>query len=540
MRTRPRRAPEEGPSGCGNESRETAAFWAGGTPPGRLGRTGERSRTDRLGWVDLPLTAADTLPDYRALRRELLAEGFERLFVVAMGGSGRSPETLVSVLPQRDGLEVRFLDGLAPESVREALAPGSLSRSVFLIASKSGTTVETRALEALVVRALEASGRAPARQLMALSDPGSPLLAAASAAGYRRVFAGLPNVGGRFSALGRYGLLPAVLGGCEVEEALAAAREVRRALDAPSPPEADPGIRLGIRLAALYAAGRSEAHLSASPEFAAVLPWLEQLFAENTGKGDKGILPVILPPPPRPPGFGRRVFLIHLGPAAGDDGGRLAAAAAEGVPVIHAVPVPGTVLGEMFRWQVATSVAAFRMGLDPYSEPDVEDAKAAARRLLRDPGRAEPPPPVTDGCLAAFLRASVAGGLAINAFGHRSAAAEAAVGRARRSLAERFGVVPALGFGSALLHSLGQIEKGGPPDLSVLVLHWGPEEDLEIPPAEALPPAPPGLGAGTFVRLQATADRQELRRRGRRVLWLEAPAPGERGLAALLARLDPA
>ncbi len=525
------------------ESREAAAaLWAEGTPPGRLGRTGMRTSADRLGWVDLPLAAAGSLPAWRTLRRELVEDGLDRLVVVGMGGSGRAAETLCALLPRdvdrETALEARFLNTLAPEAVRAALGAESLPRTVFLIASKSGTTVETRVLEALIVRALEVSGGTPGRQLMALSDPGSPLLAHSAAAGYRMAFAGMPSVGGRFSALGAYGLLPAVLAGCRVEAGLEAARRVRGTLDAPSLPAEDPGVLLGVFLARLEAAGRCEAHISAAAEFSAILPWLEQLFSENTGKQGRGILPVLLPPSPRPPTSGSRVFSIHLGPAEGEDRERLDRAAAAGLPVVHAALSRATVLGELFRWQVAASVAAYRMGVDPYDQPDVEGAKAAARQLMVDPGSAPAPPPVEDRRLAEFLGAAREGGLAINGFGHRSPRAEAAFQRTARLLADRLGVVPAVGFGSSLLHSLGQIEKGGPPGLGVLMLSWEPEADLLLPPAGALPPPAVGLGAGAFARLQAAADYQELQRRGRRVLWLPAPVPGEPGLSALLARLD--
>ena len=514
---------------------DEAPRWTDRTPPGGLGTTGSRSGEDRLGWVDLPLTADGDIAETVRLREELLAEGFERLVVVAMGGSALCPRALVTGLPRGRGLAVEFLDSLAPEAVREALRPDLLPRTVFLIASKSGTTVETRALEAVIFGVLRETGAAAGRQFLAVTDPGTPLHRWAGGAGYRARFAGKRNVGGRFSALSAFGLLPAALAGCALEPELAAVRRLREGLDRDGG-AGDPAFALGALLARLRAAGRWRADLSAAADRAAMLPWLEQLFSESTGKAGTGILPVVLPPPPRPASSGGATLCIHLGAAAGEDRERLEAAARAGVPVLHC-PAGTGLLPDLYRWQIAVSVAAFRMGVDPYDQPDVEGPKAAARRLAEDP-RAVPRPPAGSAiALRDFLASTAPGGLAVNAFGPRNPAAEAALHDLQRRVAARFGAAPAVGFGSALLHSLGQIEKGGPPDVAVLMLTWDSGADIAIPSSPELPSALAGLGTGAFARLQAAADYEELKRRGRRVLWLDAALPGEAGLAALTARL---
>ncbi len=526
---------------------EAALVRAAGTPPGGLGQTGAASPVDRLGWVDLPRTAGEEIPAYRALLGELRSEGCERLVVAAMGGSALVPEMLVAGLPRgpgggagrgpgpgpggRPGLEVSVLQSLAPEAVREAVAPETLSRSAFLIASKSGATVETASFEAVILRALRARGGSPERQLLALSDPGSPLFE--RAAGYRRRFPGRSNVGGRFSALSPFGLLPAVLAGRRVEPALARAGRLRRALDRAEPGDEDPGFELGLLLARLHAGGRNRALLSASPGESALIPWIEQLLAECTGKGGRGILPVILPPPPRPREAGPGAFLVHLTRGADGDRERLAAAAAAGVPVIEFRTSPESLLADIYRWQVAVSVAAWRIGVDPFDEPDVEAAKAAARRAIGRPEAPPRPPAVGDAALAGFLAGSGAAGLVVNVFGHRSPQSEAALGAFQRELAGRLGVVPAVAFGPALLHSLGQIEKGGPPAVRVLMLTWADGADEEVPAGAWGGRA---VGCAELRRLQAAADHRALRERGRAVLWLDSPLAGEAGLAALLGR----
>ena len=177
------------------------------------------------------------------------------------------------------------------------------------------------------------------------------------------------------------------------------------------------------------------------------------------------------------------------------------------------------------------------MGTDPYDQPDVEGTKAAARRLSASPESAPRPPEVSDSDVREFLTGAAAGGLAVNAFGHRSRMSEGLVHALQRQLAARFRVTPAIGFGSGLLHSLGQIEKGGPRDLAVLMLTWDPGPDILIPPSPELPAALGGLGIGALTRLQAAADYEELKRRGRRVLWLDTALPGLGGLAELTTRL---
>ena len=512
-----------------------AGPWTDGTAPGRLGTTGSRSGEDRLGWVDLPLTAGRKLPEYVRLRDELLAEGFERLVVVAIGGSALAPRAVVSGLPRGRGLAVDFLDSLAPEAVLETLRPDRQRRTVFLVASKSGTTVETRSLEAVIYGTLQGAGAVPGTQFLAVTDPGTPLHRWADRAGYRARFAGKVDVGGRFSALSAFGLVPAVLAGCGLEDQLSGVRRVREALDTGGA-AAEPAFRLGALLAALRAEGRWQAHLTAAPGWEGVLPWLEQLFAETTGKEGTGILPVICEWP-HPERLAEASLVIHVGPAATADRERLEAGAAAGVPAIHCPPDPSGRLAFLFRWQIAVAVAAYRMGLDPYDQPDVEDTKAAARRLSASPESAPRPPDVSDADVREFLTEAAAGGLAVNAFGHRSRMSEGLVHALQRQLAARFRVTPAIGFGSGLLHALGQIEKGGPPDLAVLMLTWDPGPDILIPPSPELPAALGGLGIGALARLQAAADYEELKRRGRRVLWLDAALPGLGGLAELTTRL---
>lgn len=514
-----------------------------GGAPGGLGSTNERSPTDRLGWVDRPRIAAAELARYRTLRRELVSEGISRVVVIAMGGSALVAETLVEGLPDRGaGLEVRVLQSLAPEAARELLDAPEFRSTAFVVASKSGVTAETLALEGVVAERLRAERCPVRRRLLAISDRGSPLFERAGR-DYRARFAGSPRVGGRFSGLEPFGLLPAVLAGLDPGPGLEDARRVRDRLDGPPPPPPHPmdegvfdvpdfGFRLGVLLARLAEAGRPVAHWSAAPRYRAMLEWLEQMCSESTGKQGKGIVPIVLPPAPRPSVPPANGFRIHLGEE--EDGGaeRLDMVRAE-VPWIAVPLTPIELPAAVFRWQVAIAVAAWRMGVDPYDQPDVEAARKAARRLVNDPAGAPGPAPVGDAAIGAFLARAAQGGLAINAFGHRSAAAEAGIRTLRRRIAERFGAFPAAGFGSQLLHSLGQLEKGGSRDLAVLMLRWesdGP--DLEVPGA------PGRLGTGRLAALQAAADHEELRRLGRRVLWLDAPAPGDRGLRALLDRLD--
>ena len=347
-------------------------------------------------------------------------------------------------------------------------------------------------------------------------------------------------MGGRFSALSAFGLLPATLGGCDLDEEVGVVRKLREGWGGGSSGQ-DASFRLGALLARFRTEGRYQAVLTAGPESSGLLAWLEQLFAESTGKEGTGILPVVCDAPP-PDGLGPTNLLIHLGSAEGATRERLRAVARAGVPVIHCGANAFGRLAFLYRLQIAVAVAAFRMGVDPYDQPDVEATRTVTRRLAERPRResrpAFRPSPVSDSELRGFLERAAGGGLVMNAFGHRDRAADALRGQLQHRIAARFGVIPATGFGSGLLHSLGQIEKGGPSDLSILMLSWGSESDVVIPEGPELPPGLAGLGTGAFARLQAAADYQELKRRGRRVLWLDAEQPAPSGLAALASRLD--
>lgn len=525
------------------------ALWAKPMPPASLGSTADRATAPRLGWVDLPFEAEEWRLEGSALRGELHRDGLRRVVVVGMGGSGLGAATLVSVLPPElpdsidPPLAVRVLDTLAPEAVRSAIAPRRVRETAYLIASKSGETVETTELAALVERAVEREAGSP-RQLLALSDSRSPLFERARRGGWRAAYQGRSDVGGRFSALGPYGLLPAALAAREIERSIPSALRHRKTLDrefeGPEPAE-DPGVELGSLLAVLHDAGRRQVHLSAAPDREALLPWLEQLFAESAGKEGKGLLPVVLPPhprprPPEPPGeSGVRPVLLHLGPADEADALRLAGAAAAGTPVIRCPTPREEALGELFRWQVAVAVFAWRIGVDPFGQPDIDGSKALARRLLAEDSRAPaPPPPPSEEDLGGFLRDAARGGLAINCFGHRSRDAVRGLGGLQRRLAEALGAVPAVAFGPGLLHTLGQLEKGGPPDLSVLVLTWRGQRDVRLPPPRR---GARRRGCAEISGLLAAADYRALREAGRRVLWLDS---GKEGLDPLLRRVEEA
>ena len=395
-----------------------APAWRDRTPPAGLGGTGTRSAEDRLGWVDLPLTAASELPEYGRLREELLAEGFRRLVVVAMGGSALAPRALVSGLRRDAGLDVEFLDSLAPEAVREAVRPDRLPQTVFAVASKSGTTVETRSLEAVIFRALRDAGAVPGRQLLAVADPGTPLHEWADHAGYRRWFAGRVDVGGRFSALTAFGLLPATLAGYALEDELKAVRRVREALDGDSGAD-DPAFRLGALLARLRAGGTVPGvslrvrRSPGSAPLAGTAPLGEHRqtggYRDPAGHGGSAARPELrgrrVLHPPRP--GGRR------GP--GTAGGRRALGGFRSSTVL---PVPRgfrvcSACRSRSRWRLSG------WGWTPTTSRTSRGTKAAARRLLEDSGPVPTPPAVSAGAIERFLAQAARGGLVINAFGHR-------------------------------------------------------------------------------------------------------------------------
>jgi glucose-6-phosphate isomerase len=453
---------------------------------------------DRLGWLTVTGSMAERAADLEAFAHDVAADGFEKAVLLGMGGSSLAPEVLASTFGSADGaLELIVLDTTHPDTVRRVTDELDPDRTLFVVASKSGTTVETRShLEH--VWALAPDGR----RFVAITDPGTPLVDLARERSFRRVFENPPDIGGRYSALSYFGLVPGALIGAPIHELLDRAEEMRRASWLTVPAADNPSVVLGAAIGELARAGRDKLTLVLPEAFAGLGDWIEQLVAESTGKEGLGIVPIVGEPLGEPDRYGDDRAFVTMGEHPGID-----ALVAAGHPVVRLAEGEADRLGaEFFRWELATAVAGHVLGINPFDQPNVQEAKDATTAILEggeleDPGL---------DALGPLLKEVGAGDyVAILAYLDRTPETEETLQRARVSIRDRLRVATTVGFGPRYLHSTGQLHKGGPNTGVFIQVVDARSTDVPIPGR----PYP----FGTLIDAQALGDLRSLRARGRRV-----------------------
>ena len=516
---------------------------------------------DRLGWLTLPAAMRAELAAIERIVAGARAAGLRSALLLGMGGSSLAPEVFSRVLGSRPGyLRLRVLDSTHPDAVRAAAAEAPPERTLVIVATKSGGTVETISLFRYLYTWLEGRlGHAAAQErVIAITDPGSGLEREARQLGAAHVVYGDPEVGGRYSALSAFGLVPAALLGVDVGRLLDAA-----AAEAAQPIEESAGFRLGALLGAAERAGRDKLTLRAPAALAPLGAWIEQLVAESTGKDGRGILPVDGEPAIDVDRYrADRVFAVHrLGAEPADGADELGDA---GHPVAECVLDSLDELGAlMYRWEIATAVAGAVIGINPFDQPNVEAAKVSARRMVdayRAGGALPAPAPTAaaggltlygdaaadggpeaadlPGALAAFLQPAAAadgGYVAIHAYLPPAAATDAALLRLRQRILERCGIAVTCGYGPRFLHSTGQLHKGDAGAGSFIQLTADLRDDLPIPDRAGEEAG--SLSFGVLIEAQALGDRQALLDAGRRVLRIGLGAEPVAGLDALAAAI---
>jgi transaldolase/glucose-6-phosphate isomerase len=524
----------------------------------------ERTDIDRrLGWTLGSAAATGLVPDLRAFAEEVRSSSVTDIVLLGMGGSSLCPMVAAGSLTSRDGYpRLTVLDTVDPGAVAGVDGALDLARSVFVVASKSGTTIETLSLYRYFKSRLEQEGLpAPGRHFVAVTDPGSPLLGEAGRSGFLRSFEAPADVGGRYSALTVFGLLPMALMGADIERIVEWARQLEHECSPALPESANPAVRLGAALALHCAGGRNKLTLTASPRVSSFPLWIEQLVAESTGKDGKGIVPVTGETLPDADACSPDRVFVHYSVAGDPDATtRLALQAleAEGHPVyLIELPEPEALGGEFLRWEIATATAGSILGVNPFDEPDVSAAKRATADLLEhrasqggfpatitraaeggleildlDSGDGSTADDISvAGALGEWLDLRVEGGyVAVLGYFAPSPKRDAAVTRLRESLGARAGQVTTFGYGPRYLHSTGQLHKGGPKGGIYLVLTADPIEDLALEESS--------FSLGTLQRAQALGDVRTLRERGRPVLHAHLGWTVEPGLDALARALD--
>jgi glucose-6-phosphate isomerase len=496
-----------------------------GQEPTLWGPAAEDEAGKRLAWVDLPESSKRLVTEISTLEVELRERGLARIVLCGMGGSSLAPEVICGAA----GVELVVLDSSDPDFVRAALED-RLGETVVVVSSKSGGTVETDSQRRAFEKAFRDADIDPAERIVVVTDPGSPLAELAEQAGYRTFLAD-PDVGGRYSALTAFGLVPSGLAGADVAGLLEQAATIRPALEEDSVD--NPGLRLGALLGVANAAGVDKLVLTnAGSTYAGLGDWAEQLIAESTGKEGKGILPVVVDSveapnfSPSTPDevlgtYGPEPVLGSVRPASG-----------------FGVSVDAPLGAQLLLWEYATAVAGRMIGINPFDQPDVESAKAAAREML-DGGASEPVPVFEDGPVTVYASGSWlpegtdSVGAAVSALlgqldaDHGYVAVQAYLDRhrdaslatVRGTLASRTGRPVTFGWGPRFLHSTGQYHKGGPATGVYLQVTGQPEADLAVPDRP--------FTFHEFLTAQAVGDGQVLADQGRPVLRLHVSSPAD-------------
>jgi glucose-6-phosphate isomerase len=507
---------------------------------------------ERLGWLDAPLLMADRLERLQTFAAEVKRAGFTDVVLLGMGGSSLAPEVLRAVLGEAEGWpRLRMLDSTDPAAIVAAETPPA--RTLYILASKSGTTIEPNALAAHFRQRLEAAGIAGwAQHFVAITDEGTPLAERARAEGFRELFINPSDIGGRYSALTLFGLVPAALMGQDIVALVGwGAAMLVTAEPGFGQGVENPAVGLGLAIAAAAREGRDKLTLLLPAALAPLGLWIEQLVAESTGKQGIGVVPIAGEAAGAPSDYGADRFFVRVvsdeAPSAGSPDSRGLVGA--GAPVaMLSVPEPAALGAEFMRWEIATTIAGALLGVNPFDEPNVQQAKDATRDLLdryktdrRLP--VHPPDRTTPEGVALTLSAAAKRGLrgaepeavlalvrpgdyvAILAYLGPDPRLADELSALRTGARKRTGAATMFGYGPRYLHSTGQLHKGGPNTGVFVLITATPAADIQVPGAP--------FSFGVLELAQAVGDFASLDAAGRRVLHVHLPTPDQRLLEAV-------
>lgn len=506
----------------------------------RLWKPDPAEITDRLGWLTLAEDMSAHLPVLKDLYEAARTEGIRDVVLLGMGGSSLGPEVFRTSFGSKKGApRLWVLDSTVPGWIRRVTTAIRPARTLFLVASKSGGTIEVLSLFAHFWKLVAGTkGNRGGQQFIAITDPGTGLEKMAREHGFRRIFCNPPDIGGRYSVLSLFGLVPAALLGLDISRLLTRAgamadrcRETRSILD-------NPGAYLGVAMGTLARAGRDKVTVLASSPLDTFGLWAEQLLAESTGKETRGIVPVAQEPVLSPAQYGSDRFFVYLRLKGANNQAldrQVQALARAGHPVLTlALRDPYDLGAEFFRWEYATAVAGHLLEIQPFDQPNVQESKDNTRRVLdgyQAAGRL-PEPAVSspnnavDG-LVGQLHAGAY--VAILAYATPSKPFESAIRRLRKALVQQHHVTTTFGYGPRYLHSTGQLHKGGPASGIFLELVDRMAPDLKIP-------AQP-FSFGILATAQATGDLESLQAHGRPVIRVMLGADPAATVDALVARV---
>jgi len=516
-----------------------------------------------LGWLGITDEQLDNAAKLKALADEVKSSGFSDILLLGMGGSSLCPEVLALTFPKTPGFpRLRILDSTDPAQIRSTEKKLDLARTLFIVSSKSGSTLEPNIYKQYFferVQQVIGADKAGSR-FIAITDPGSKMQLVAERDRFRHIFYGLPSIGGRYSALSNFGMVPAAAMGLDTAKFLQHTKEMVEACKASAPVEQDPGVMLGLIMGTAAKLGRDKITLITSPVIADLGAWLEQLIAESTGKLGKGIIPVDREDIGAPDAYGNDRIFAHLRLETALDAAQDAKVAAlekAGHPVVRIAVSDIYSLGqEFFRWEIATAVAGSILGINAFNQPDVEASKIVTKQLTsayESTGSLPAEKPIaeeagfklftddknaaalsqatgSDRSLRNYLRAHLArlgagDYFALLGYVEMNAEHESLLQSLRMAVRDRKRVATCLGFGPRFLHSTGQAYKGGPNSGVFLQVTCDDAQDLPVPGQK--------YTFGVVKAAQARGDFQVLADRQRRALRVHLGSDVKAGLRKL-------
>ncbi len=497
-----------------------------------------REIANRLGWLTVTDLMREQVPKLASFAEEIKNAGFRHVVLLGMGGASLGSEVLHRTFGSAAGYPALIvLDSTVPawvHSVAEAINP---AHTLFLVSSKSGGTIETLSFYKYFRDLVEqAIGKGSAGQnFVAITDEGTPLARLAEESAFRRIFLNPSDVGGRYSVLSYFGLLPAALMGIDIMSLLGRVDSMREKCALYSPVQENPGAWLGATIGTLTRLGRDKLTLITSPSLNSFGLWLEQLIAESIGKEGKGIIPVAGEPLMNPVYYGGDRLFVYLR-LDSDDNQRIDTAMEQikssGQPVVELALGDRYDLGtEFFRWEFATAVSGAILGIDPFDQPNVQLAKEATQRVLQEYQSSGHLPEVEtghsiDGLLTEARQNDY---LAIMAYMRQTPDVDEALAALRRKAMEKYHIVATAGYGPRLLHSTGQLHKGGPDTGLFIQITADHKEDLPIPGESCT--------FGVLADAQAMGDFQILQSLGRRVIRIHLGSGDGKAISKLVSGL---
>ncbi len=510
---------------------------------------GQAEIRNRMNWISTPYDVRNALPGLRNLGKELSEDGFTHAVLLGMGGSSLAPEVISKILKGTDtanerGLKFQVLDSTNPEQVASITINNPIDKTVFIVASKSGTTGEINAFldyfwnQVEMIRPEE-----PGKQFIAITDPGTRLAKMADERGFRAVFLADPQVGGRNSALTAFGIVPAAVMGIDLDKFINNAVNMAEECKQEKTLQSNPGFVLGAIIGTAAREGRNKLTLLTNSEWCSFGDWLEQLVAESSGKDGKGILPVVNEPVLDVTNYSSDRLFVYLAKDT-DESDLLQQLRLAGHPVITLrVDDDEDLAGQFYLWEIAVATACSVIGVNSFDQPDVQDAKVrtiAGLEEYKKSGKFEDVVPSAGyprakiltylpetvekrGSLMRLIGSYIehdlghAQFIAINAFLPRNMENEELLQAFRQRLAQKYHLPTTLGFGPRFLHSTGQFHKGGPNTGVFILLTAQRQNDLHIPGQ--------GVSFGVFQRAQAIGDLRALQAKNRQVLWIDLSEP---------------